>query len=162
MDIFLLRHGIAEDPNPAEGDAARALTPEGRRRLREVLEVARRAEVKPSLILASPLKRAIQTAEIAAKTLDYKGEILRTRVLLPESIAEDVWQEIRGLRTEESLLLAGHEPLFSSVAAYLLGDPSVRVDFKKGGLMKLMVDSFPPLPRAVLGWYLTPKLAVSR
>ena len=27
--------------------------------------------------------------------------------------------------------------------------------------MKLIVDSFPPLPRAVLGWYLTPKLAVA-
>lgn len=162
MNIFLLRHGIAEDPKPPEGDAARALTAEGRRRLRDVLEVARRAEVEPALILASPLKRAIETAEIAAKILGYKGEILRTKVLLPESNPEDVWQEIRGQRTEESILLAGHEPLFSSLAAYLLGDSSVRVDFKKGGLMKLTVESFPPLPRAMLGWYLTPKLTAGR
>lgn len=162
MDIFLLRHGIAEDPKPAEGDAGRALTPEGRRRLRDVLEVARRADVEPSLMVASPFRRAIETAEIAAKVLGYKGAILRTKVLLPESSPEDVWQEIRGHRAEESILMAGHEPLFGSLAAYLLGDSSVRVDFKKGGLMKLTIDSFPPLPRAVLGWYLTPKLAVNR
>ncbi len=162
MDLFLLRHGIAEDPKPGEGDAGRALTAEGRRRLRDVLEVAREAEVEPTLILASPLKRAIETAEIAAKVLDYKGEIFRTKVLQPESGPEEVWQEIRGHRAETSLLLAGHEPLFGRLAAYLLGDPSVLVDFKKGALMKLTVHSFPPLPRAVLGWYLTPKVVPKR
>jgi phosphohistidine phosphatase len=127
-----------------------------------VLEVARDAEVQPSLILASPLKRAVETAEIAAKILGYEGEILKAKVLQPESNPEDIWQEIRGHRAEASLLLAGHEPLFSSLAAYLLGAPSVRVDFKKGALLKLTINSFPPHPRGVLDWYLTPKLAVTR
>jgi phosphohistidine phosphatase len=162
VDLFLLRHGIAEDPKPGESDAARALTSEGRRKLRAVLEVARHAAVEPSLILSSPLKRAVETAEIAAKTFGYKGEILKTKVLQPESSPEDVWQEIREHRAESSLLIAGHEPLFSSLAAYLLGAPSARVDFKKGALLKLTVDSFPPVPKAVLDWYLTPKLAAGR
>ncbi len=162
MDLFLLRHGIAEDPKPGESDFGRSLTAEGRRKLREVLEVARRAEVEPTVILASPLKRALETAEIAANILKYKGEIVETKVLQPDSSPEEVWQEIRGYRTEQSVLLAGHEPLFSSLAAFLLGAPAVRVDFKKGALLKLTVDSFPPHPRAVLAWYLTPKLAEGR
>ena len=161
MDLFLLRHGIAEDPKPGQSDFERALTGEGRRKLRDVLEVARHAGVEPTLILSSPLKRAIETAEIATEVLGYKNEILRTKALQPESDPENVWQEIRGHRSEESILLAGHEPLFSSLAGYLLGAPSMRVDFKKGGLLKLIVDSFPPHPRAVLAWYLTPKLAAS-
>ncbi|MFL6447420.1 MAG: SixA phosphatase family protein [Bryobacteraceae bacterium] len=162
MDLFLLRHGIAEHPKPGESDSARALTPEGRRKLRSVLEVARGAGVQPSLILSSPLKRAIETAEIADEVLGYRGKILKTKVLQPDSNAQDVWQELRGHRAEPALLLAGHEPLFSSLAAYLLGDSSIRVDFKKGALLKLSVDSFPPIPRAVLEWYLTPKLALGR
>lgn len=159
MDLFLLRHGIAEDPKPGQSDALRALTSEGRSKLTAVLEVARGANVQPSLILSSPLKRAIQSAEIASKILGYEGTILRSDALQPDSNPEDVWQEVRGHRTEESLLLAGHQPLFSLLAAYLLGAPSARVDFKKAGLLKLTVDSFPPHPRAVLGWYLIPKLA---
>jgi phosphohistidine phosphatase len=159
VDVFLLRHGIAEEPKPGDSDSNRALTAEGRRKLAEVLEAARHAKVEPTLILSSPLKRAIETAEIAAKVLGYDGQILRTDILRPDSSPEDVWQEIRGHRDESSLLLAGHEPLFSALAAYLLGAPSVRIDFKKAGLLKLTIDSFPPHPRAILGWYLTPKLA---
>lgn len=159
VDVFLLRHGIAEDPKPGGSDSIRALTSEGRNKLGEVLAVARRAKVEPSLILTSPYRRAVETAELAAKSLGYKGQILKTRALQPESSPEDVWHEIRGHRGESSVLLAGHEPLFSSLAAYLLGAPSMNIDFKKAGLLKLAIDSFPPHPRGVLGWYLTPKLA---
>jgi len=162
VDLFLLRHGIAEDPKPGESDSGRTLTTEGRRKLRAVLEVAREADVQPSLILASPLKRAVETAEMAAKILEYDGEILKTTVLQPESTVESVWQEIREHRAESALLLAGHEPLFSSLASFLMGAPSVRVDFKKGAILKLTIESFPPLPRGVLNWYLTPKLAPAR
>jgi phosphohistidine phosphatase len=158
VDLFLLRHGIAEDPKPGESDAVRPLTAEGRSKLKEVLEVARRAEVEPTLIISSPLKRAIETAEIASKVLGYEGTILKSDALQPDSDPEDVWHEIRGHRAEASLLLAGHQPLFSLLTAYLLGAPSVLVDFKKAGLLKLTIDSFPPHPRAMLGWYLIPKL----
>jgi phosphohistidine phosphatase len=161
VDVFLLRHGIAAEAKPGQSDSARALTAEGRRKLRDVLQVARRAGVEPTLILGSPLKRAVETADIAGNVLDYRGEVLRTEVLKPEGNPEDVWQELRGHRSEGAVLLAGHEPLFSSLAAYLLGAPSMRVDFKKGGLLKLTFDSFPPHPRGVLGWYLTPKLTAN-
>jgi phosphohistidine phosphatase len=40
MEIYLLRHGIAEDQKPGGRDADRALTGEGKKKLREVLEVA--------------------------------------------------------------------------------------------------------------------------
>ena len=123
VDVFLLRHGIAEDPKPGESDSTRALTSEGRHKLGEVLAVARHAKVEPSLILASPLRRALETAELAAKILGYEGQILKAKALQPESSPEDVWHEIRGHRTESSLLLAGHKPLFSRLAAYLLGAP---------------------------------------
>jgi phosphohistidine phosphatase len=162
VDLFLLRHGIAEDPKPGQSDSLRALTSEGRSKLREVLEMARHAKAKPTLIVSSPLKRAVETAEIASKTLGYEGEILKSTALQPDSNPEEVWHEIRGHRTEASLLLAGHEPLFSLLTAYLLGAPSARVDFKKAGLLKLTVDSFPPHPRAILNWYLIPKLAARR
>ena len=72
-----------------------------------------KAGVAPTLILTSPYRRALQTAEIAAEVLDYKGELLRTKALEPGSEPPMVWEEIRVHKDESSILLAGHEPLFS-------------------------------------------------
>src|SRR5207302_78242 len=107
MELYLLRHGIAEDRNP-QGDAARALTDEGRKKLRRVLERAAKAGVSPSLILSSPYKRALETAEIAAEILGYKKKIAHTDALLPEASPEAFWEEIRGRRQESAILAAGH------------------------------------------------------
>jgi phosphohistidine phosphatase len=157
MEIYLLRHGIAE--THAASDAERDLTEEGRRKVHEVMRVAARAGVAPSLILSSPYKRALATAKLAAGVLGYKSEILPSQALLPEARCEDAWEEIRTHRREESLLLAGHEPLFSALGAYLLGTPELSIDFKKGALLAIEMAEFGTRPRGVLRWMLTAKLA---
>jgi phosphohistidine phosphatase len=78
MQVYLLRHGIAEEPAPGESDADRELTPEGRTKLRDNLRIAAEAGAEPTLILSSPLVRALQSAELAGQVLRYKQEILQT------------------------------------------------------------------------------------
>ena|SRR5579875_597740 len=162
MQVHLLRHGAAEEGRLGLSDAERALTVDGRRKLRQVLRTAVDAEVRPTLILTSPLKRAIQTAEIAKEVLGYKNAILRTKALTPGSSVENVWDEIRVHQDEPSLMLVGHNPLFENLTAYLLNCPSLRLDFKKGAFLRLDIESFPPQPHGVLRWLLTAKLAGSR
>ena len=159
MQVYLLRHGVAEEGRPTTSDAERALTEEGRRKLRQVLQTASGAGVAPSLILSSPLKRAIQTAEIAREVLAYKNEILRTKALAPGSGVKDVWDEIRVHRDEGSLMLVGHNPLLSELAAYLLGSQEIEIDFKKGAIMRVDVENFPAQPKGILRWYLVARLA---
>lgn len=161
MQVYLLRHGISEEGRVGLSDADRALTPDGRRRLRQILQTAAQADVKPGLILSSPLKRAIQTAEIAKEVFAYKKEILRTKALLPGAGTEQVWDEIRVHKDEASLVLVGHNPLFDDLAGYLLGQPELRVDFKKGAILRLDLESFSPHPKGILRWYLTSKLATN-
>ena len=81
MQIYLLRHGIAEDAAPGRPDSERALTEEGRDKLRRVLRRARSADAAPSLILSSPYRRALETAALAAEMLSYPGRIVETRVV---------------------------------------------------------------------------------
>ena len=161
MLIYLLRHGIAEDATGTQSDSERALTPEGKKKLREVLRTASRAGVTAALILSSPYRRALETAKLAADELGYKYDILTTQALLPGAAAHQSWEEIRVHRDSESLLLAGHEPLFSSLAAYLLGTPEAQIDFKKGALLCIEVPSVGARPRGILKWMLTPKLAAA-
>ncbi|WP_031498891.1 phosphohistidine phosphatase SixA [Bryobacter aggregatus] len=158
MELYLLRHGIAEDSAPGGRDADRALTPEGRKKLRELLKVAAAAGVKPTLILSSPYKRAQETAAIAAKSLAYTHDIIQSQALVPPAHAQELWEEVRMHRSEESLLLVSHEPLLSSAAGFLLNSTSMRMDFKKGGIFRVDLDSFQSQPSGVLKWYLTPRL----
>ncbi len=143
-------------------DADRALTADGRKKLRHVLQAVAEARVKPSLLLSSYLKRAVQTAEIAAQVLGYEGELLKTKTLAPAAAAEQVWEEIRVHKSEPAVMLVGHNPLFDYLAAFLLGSPTLKVDFKKGAIMRIDVEAFGAQPRGILCWYLTAKLSASR
>jgi phosphohistidine phosphatase len=162
MQVYLLRHGIAEEGRVGVTDADRSLTPEGRQKLRDVLRAAIKADVEPSLILTSPLRRAVQTAEIARDVLKYKRQILRTKALLPGATTEQVWEEIRVHRDEAQLLLVGHDPLFSYLGGFLLGTPNLKIDFKKGALLRADFESYPAQPHGMLRWFITAKLASRR
>jgi phosphohistidine phosphatase len=159
MEIYLLRHGIAEDRSPSGADAARRLTDDGRQKLRRVLERASGAKVRPSLILTSPLVRAVQTAEMAAEILRYTGALLQTKALAPEASPQELWNELRSHRDEDAILLAGHEPLFSAATSYLLACPALQFEFRKGALVRIDMDRLSGEPRGILQWVLTPKLA---
>ena len=156
MQIYLLRHGIAEDPKPGHPDSERPLTAEGRDKLRRVLRRARAADLDPSLILSSPYLRARETAAVAAEVLAYKGEIVRTPALVPEASPFDTWEEIRKREGERAILLASHEPLMSSLAAFLLDSPALHVDMKKAALVRIDCERFGPKASGVLKWMLTP------
>jgi phosphohistidine phosphatase len=162
MQVYLLRHGVAEEQRSGLSDADRALTQDGRRKLRQTLQAASEANVQPTLILTSPLKRAVETAEIAQKVLAYKGELVRTESLMPSSSVEEVWAEIRAHRNEAAVVLVGHDPLFTNLAGYLLGAPDVQIDVKKGSVLRIDFDNFPSKPKGILRWLLIAKLASNR
>ena len=157
MEIYLLRHAIAETVRPGQPDSERALTDEGRDKLRRVLQRARGAGVKPAVILSSPYRRALETATEAKEILG--GEIERSEALTPDASPYDAWEEIRAHKSEASVLLASHEPLMSSMTAFLLGVPALQVDMKKAALVRVDCDRFGPQPRGVLKWMLTPATA---
>ena len=159
MELYLLRHGIAEDRALGGRDADRRLTVEGKEKLRRVLRRADAAEVRPSLILSSALKRAVETAELAAEELHYEGKIVRVDCLAPGSSPDDVWTEVRSRGAERAILLAGHEPLFSATVAFLLGSNRAMVDFRKGALVRIDVEEIGKSPAGVLQWMITPKVA---
>jgi len=159
MELYLFRHGIAEDAPPGRADATRALTAEGRERTAAVAKMARHAGVQPSLIASSPYVRAVQTAEVAAKEFGYSGDLLKLPSLVPHGSPEAVWSDIRDLKDEGAVLMAGHEPLLSNLTAYLLNAPGLKVDMKKSAMLRIDLENLGAAPRGVLRWMIVPKLA---
>lgn len=159
LELYLFRHGIAEDAQPGRRDADRALTDEGRKKTAEVVKAARRAGLEPALVVSSPYLRAVQTAKIAIDELAYKGDLVKTEALVPHGTPEGVWHELREYRDQPSVLLAGHEPLLSRLTAYLLAAPALRVEMKKAAMVRIDIETFGPTPHGTLRWMITPKLA---
>jgi phosphohistidine phosphatase len=127
--------------------------------LRRVLKRARAAAVSPTAILSSPYRRAMETAEVAVEVLGFGGKVERTGALVPEASPFDTWEEIRAHKNEESILLASHEPLMSSLAAFLLNSPALHVDMKKAALVRIDIERIAPNPQGILKWMLTPAVA---
>lgn len=156
--LYLVRHGIAEDPTAQSSDAERALTNEGRKRMKEIARGFAAIGATPTLILTSPLKRAKETAEIlqacgapSAKLAVYQG-------LDNTHSPEDVTAKLPHARANE-IALVGHQPSLGELASYLLtGSPALAaLPFKKGGIAAISLASLPPRIPGTLEWFLTPK-----
>ena len=157
MEIYVLRHGEAEERETGLADRDRKLTAKGKRDLKDLLKLARKAEVSPGLILSSPLRRARETAAIAAEVLGCK-HVMETRNLLPGASPEQIWKEVCTDYKAEKILLAGHQPHLGSLIGLLL-EAAILVDLKKGCMVRIETHGKLGPPRGVLKWMITPKLA---
>jgi phosphohistidine phosphatase len=157
MEIYILRHGESEMRETGRADGDRKLTAGGKRDLKAVLRMARKLGVAPPVILTSPLRRAQETAKIAAQILRSK-RVVETKSLLPGASPELVWKEIGAQQKADSILIAGHNPHLGSLMALLL-EAALMVDLKKGALVRITTQSKLGPPRGVLKWMITPKMA---
>jgi phosphohistidine phosphatase len=131
MRVTLIRHAEAGDDAPR--DEARALTARGRDDARRLGRALARRDVEFSLMVTSPLVRAVQTAEIVASELGYRDRIAVTDLLVPEGTVSRVVGFLRSTGRERatgregeregtpSIALVAHEPILSALAAALTG-----------------------------------------
>ena len=160
MNLYFLRHGLAEERGEFDyaHDAARQLTPKGRKQLRTVATALRAMELRFDAILSSPLVRARQTTEIIAAELKLKKRLALADELKPGGSAKKLVQRISGLKPRvENVLLVGHEPDFSElISLFVTGHAGGGFALKKGGLAKLEIEKLRAGKCALLAWLLTP------
>ncbi|HEY0605077.1 MAG TPA: phosphohistidine phosphatase SixA [Herpetosiphonaceae bacterium] len=154
MKIFFMRHGIAEPAHGSVKDHDRALTEEGRSQVSQIAQAMQRLSIKPDVILTSPLVRARQTAEIVAPALEAPLETANE--LQPGAILDDLQRLLRRY-PQETVMLVGHEPDFSALAARLINADERGILLKKGGMIRIDIDGRPQAGRGRLVMSLTPK-----
>lgn len=77
MNLYLIRHSIAERPSPAKNDLNRELTNAGINLMIRGSKFLRMIAPNMDLILCSPYSRAFQTAEIIARAYDNKVNLIK-------------------------------------------------------------------------------------
>jgi phosphohistidine phosphatase len=162
MDLLLLRHAEAVDRRGGKDDPNRALTPDGRRRMKAVARGLKWLDLAPEVILSSPYVRARETAEITAAGLGHKEPLIFTPHLTPEADPAGIVEFLRQhYRRAKSVLLVGHEPNLGLLAGRLIaGDAGAGLRCRKAGLFKLRLNELKAGRCAALEWLLTPKQLV--
>jgi phosphohistidine phosphatase len=98
-------------------DKDRPLNDRGRRDAPKIGERLAKRDVKPDLILSSPAMRALKTAEIIAKKLDYRRKDIVVDDRLYVVGADDLLDVIRKLGDKlERVMLFGHNPELTELA----------------------------------------------
>src|SRR5580698_9467606 len=108
MLLFIMRHGLAEEPTPKGDDSARKLTPRGSARISKAAAGLRAAGFAFNLILTSPIARAMETADLVARELGGPRPKAITELSTPAAPA-GLLDALTKLKLPESVLIVGHE-----------------------------------------------------
>ena len=136
MNLYIIRHAIAEERRVDLTDAKRRLTRKGRRRFEEVASGLERLGVHFECVYHSPWLRAVETAEL----LEPIADSLAVTPHLATSPSHGLLDELEG----GCVAVVGHEPWMSELLVWLCaGVADVDVSFKKGGIAWLQGEARP-------------------
>ena len=159
--LFLIRHGVAEERGDAwPDDAKRPLSEDGIERFQKSARGLARLDVWIDVVLTSPLVRARQTAEIVASAFDPRPSIITIESLAPGGSYASLVADLEKHGRKTRIALVGHEPGIGELGARLIGSRH-SFEFKKGAVCRIDVDEIPPVGPGDLRWFLTPKAMAS-
>lgn len=153
MILYFLRHGKAGSPR-ATSDNARELTPKGIAALRAAAPLWLRLNLRPDLVLSSPLPRALQTARLFCDAMG--GAPIPDDRLRPGASWGDLARSMAAHPSARRVMFVGHEPDLSSAIVELTGAASVRM--RKGGLACVEFYGVPEPGGGEIAWLLDPDL----
>ena len=149
MILYFLRHA------EADSDGA-GLTAAGAGAMRSAGELWRRLNLRPEVVLSSPLPRAMQTAVLVAQGLGLTGQPIADGRLSPGAEWGAMARGLADHARARSVLFVGHEPDLSRAVQLLTGAASVRM--RKGGLACVEFYGVPEVGTGELAWLLDPDL----
>jgi phosphohistidine phosphatase len=154
MKLYLLRHGAADWPEWTGNDDERPLNEAGKKEMRRVAKFLMELGVAPSVILSSPLPRALKTAQIAHRQIG--GELIEEAKLAPGATPQSV-RALLEKRAADAIMLVGHEPDLSGLIHDFTGG---HAKMPKAGLARIDLDeSAIERGKGTLVWLLPPKIS---
>ncbi len=130
--LVLVRHAKAETSRSGLGDHDRTLSVAGREDAVRLAERLKAAGIVPDLALVSSSNRTMQTFKRMATVLGDAA--LRIEDDLYESAGERYLSVLHSAGDAQVLLVVGHEPTTSHIAALLAGTDSLKKPLQKVAL----------------------------
>lgn len=125
MDLILWRHAEAEEGGP---DLERKLTSKGHKQAARMAEWLTQRLPSKFLVVSSPARRAVQTAEALAMPHRVAPR------LAPGASPMDVLEAVDWPNRKGTVVVTGHQPTLGCTAAWLVGGNAFEWSLRKGAL----------------------------
>jgi phosphohistidine phosphatase len=159
MNLYLMRHASAGIPrdNPVL-DAKRGLVKEGKEQCMLMARVMSALNVQVDVVISSPLKRSLQTAQFVATELGYEAKVETSPALAPHADYADFQDMLAKYSGYDGILVVGHNPnMFQFLGRLITGNGGAAVRMRKGSVARINLDRHPPL----MQWLIDPRMARS-
>ena len=159
MNLYLMRHANAgvNRGNPTL-DAKRALIKEGKEQCMLMARLLSALKVQVDVIVSSPLKRALQTAQFVGTELGYEAKVEISPALGLDGDYTGFQQMLAKYSDREGVLVVGHNPnCFQFLGRLITGNGGAAIRMRKGSIARVDMDRHPPLLR----WLIDPRMARS-
>jgi phosphohistidine phosphatase len=157
MNLYLMRHADAGLPrgNPIL-DAKRSLVNDGKDQCILMAALLSAFKVQVDVILSSPLKRALQTAQLVGTEMGYEGKVEVCPALGMDASYVDFQRLLAKYADREGVLAVGHNPnLFTFLGRLVTGNGGANLRVRKGSVARIDLDRHPPQ----LQWLIDPRMA---
>ena len=157
MILYLMRHANAGlfRGNPAL-DAKRSLVKEGKDQCMLMARMLSALKVQVDIIVSSPLKRSLQTAQFVGTELGYDGKVEISPALAPNGTFEAFQDMLVKYSGREGMLAVGHNPiLFQFLGRLITGNGGAAIRMRKGSIARVDLEHHPPR----LQWLIDPRTA---
>ena len=158
MIVYIFRHGAAVNVGQrgVERDADRMLSDEGRKKTAGAARGIAACDCAPERIFSSPLIRARETAEIAARELEMPDDIRVAEQLAPGTDLDRAMAWL-GKLSHESIMLVGHLPSLAELASLMISDgPDSDIMLKKASLCRISFAGKVRQGEGTLEWLIQP------
>jgi len=143
MDLIFWRHAQAEDRAGARDDNERKLTAKGRKDAARMAKWLKQHLPEGCAILASPARRAQETA--AALAADFRT----SKTIGTGAAGRDLLAAARWPRNGNAVLLVGHQPSIGRAIALALTGREADWEIKKGGIWWLRIVQGEEQPQVI-------------
>jgi phosphohistidine phosphatase len=157
MNLYLMRHANAglSRGNPTL-DAKRALVKDGKEQCILMARLLSALKVQVDVIVSSPLKRSLQTAQLVGTEMGYDARVEISPALEPDADYADFQQMLAHYSGYEGVLAVGHNPnVFQFLGRLVTGNGGAAIRMRKGSVARVDLDRHPPL----LQWLIDPRSA---
>ena len=157
--LLVMRHAKSDWGAASDSDHDRVLARRGIKAAREVGRFLTDSGIIPDLVLSSTAVRALTTAKLAEEAGEWGCDIVTSRDLYasdPGCVLDMIRETGTGV---QRLLIAGHEPTWSTLVGWLIGGGRVRMPTAAVACLDLPRGDWIDLAPATceLRWLVTPK-----
>ena len=156
--LYLVRHAKSDWTYEGLPDIDRPLNERGYRDAHAMSKLMHKKQHLPDAIVSSSAIRAINTALIFARNLQFQENKLMINESLYESTAENFITQISGIHNQyKSLYIFAHNPTITEVAGILTNTPIEHLPTCGIVCIEFKSDSWKATDTAELHWIETPK-----